>query len=161
MNKRVANEKKKFARALSPEIARIRKKKNKSQHKAAVYRVNRNEVNITHKISCLAVIDSFFFIPSHELWTFVQCVEFNEVKIYYANLSLKSEHLTIREKKTKNNEETKKTQAIHLPAPFLSLSSSATKRGSLLYRRRIFADASTVDRCSKNPSKITIDAIDQ
>ena len=47
-----------------------------------------------------------------------------------------------------------------LPAPFLSLSSSAIRRGSLC-RRRIFGDAATVDRLAKNPSKIRIDIVAQ
>lgn len=53
-----------------------------------------------------------------------------------------------------------KKNSFNLPAPFLSFSSSAIKRGSV-YRRRIFGDGVTVDRLAKNPSKIIIDAAAQ
>lgn len=53
-----------------------------------------------------------------------------------------------------------KKPAVYLPAPFLSFSSSAIKRGSM-NRRRWFGVASTVDWLTKNPSKITSDTAAQ
>lgn len=74
---------------------------NKKEH-TDVNRVNRNKVNITHKyglLSCV-VIDSFSS-------SFVQCIalHLNQVKIYYANLSLTRWDWTI---KNRRNEYEKK-----------------------------------------------------
>lgn len=78
----------------------------------------------------------------------VRSRQFNEVKIYYANLSankkLRDSPHTITEMRTakqktyekrKIRNKMEKKPAVYLPAPFLSFSSSAIKRGSMNRRR--------------------------
>lgn len=120
-----------------------------------------NKFNIVHKIVHVGrVIDTFCS------WT----RQFNEINIYYANLSLtRSSKVFVRRNQWPNfNWKTilwnksmnQRNKSVHLPAPFLSLSSSAIKRGSAK-RRRWFGMASTVDWLAKNPTKITSDAAAQ